>query len=138
MNTDEVVKKIQAIESMEDVARVDALIREQPGPMAPEVQKALIEKLADVTANSKQKRHDMIAVLSENGVDYPLTDWLTPKNYIAKFGVKNVETVLNWINRGIIPADHIKEIPELGLRLVKAVEYSPRTYKERESVKDAS
>ena len=122
--------------------RVATLIREQAGQMPPEVQTALLDKLAQFTAKSVAARENAMTILEVHGVSYPLTDWLTPKNYAKRFDLKSGEVVLNWINRGIIPADHIKEIPELGLHLVKAVEYSPRTYKERagtpERVKDAS
>ncbi|RYC69738.1 hypothetical protein [Spirosoma sordidisoli] len=137
MNTQDIINQIRAIATAEDMHRVDQLIRSQPGPMAPEVQQALLEKLKESTAQSKAAREDMITTLKSQGVEYPLTDWLTPKKYADRFGLKNSEVVLNWINRGIIPPDHIKEIPELGVRLVKAVEYSPRTY-ERTTDKTAS
>lgn len=128
MDTQQMIAQIKAIDSVEDMERVAALIRSQPGQMAPEVQQALLDKLAESTAQSKAARQDVITTLQIHGVSYPLSDWLTPKNYAKKFDLKSGEVVLNWINRGIIPEDHIKEIPELGLRLVKAVEYTPRTY----------
>ncbi len=131
-----IIEQIKAINSPEEMERVAALIRARPGQMAPEVQAALLDKLEESTAKSKAAREEVINTLQVHGVSYPLTDWLTPKNYAIKFGLKNAETVQNWIKRGIIPEDHIKEIPELGLRLVKAVEYSPRPY-ERTAAKNA-
>ncbi|GAB2571638.1 hypothetical protein [Spirosoma areae] len=128
MTDDELIARIQAIANSEDMACVSALIREQPGKMAPAVQDALLDKLSELTDKSEAARQDAISVLKVHGVEYPLTDWLTPANYARSFHIANVATVTNWINRGIIPADNVKEIPELGLRLVKAVEYSPRPY----------
>jgi len=138
MDTQHIISQIEAVSTLEDMTRVEALIQEQPGKMIPEIQTALLNKLKQVTEQSRVAREEMISILSHNGVDYPLNEWLTPKNYAIKFGIKNVETILNWINRGVIPTDNIKEISELGLRLVKAVEYSPRTYKERDSVQSTS
>ena len=136
METD-IVTRIRAITSADEMSQVRQEIEASHTPLTAEVQKALLDKLEEFTARSRAAREGAISLLSEHGVSYPLTDWLTPKNYAKRFDLKSGEVVLNWINRGIIPADHIKEIPELGLRLVKAVEYSPRTYKER-VVKDAS
>ena len=138
MKTNELIARIRAIASAEDMAEVSALIRAMPGNMEPAVQDALLEKLAEFTAKSKADREETISILKVHGVEYPLTDWLTPKNYMTQFGIKNIETVLNWMARGIIPAENIKEIPELGLRLVKAVEYTPRTYKQASEEKDAA
>ncbi|WP_338876970.1 hypothetical protein WBJ53_15035 [Spirosoma sp. SC4-14] len=128
METTELILLIKDISSPEDMQRVRDTIMQMPGQMAPEVQQALLDKVAQVTAQSKAKREDAIAVLKVHGVEYPLTDWLTPKNYATKFGIKNTETVINWINRGVIDSENVKEIPELGLRLVRAIEYSPRKY----------
>ena len=122
------IDQIRAITSVQDMELVSAIIQAMPGKMAPEVQQALVDKLKEVNQQSKQARVQAISILRQNGVDYPLTDWLTPKNYAKKFGIDNPETVLNWIRRGVIPAQNVKEIPELDLRLVKAVVYTPRPY----------
>ena len=134
MNTQEIVTQIRAVVTPEDMDRVDALIRSGEGSMAPEVQQALIEKLREVTSNSRKTMEEAKSLLQVHGVDYPLTDWLTPRNYAIKFGLKNTETVINWINRGVIPADDVKEVPELGLRLVRAIPYSPRKHSSHQVV----
>lgn len=128
METTKVIEQIRAIETPEDMQWVEALLRSDDAPLSKEVQQALLDKMAEVARQSTEVRQDAIAVLKVHGVDYPLTDWLTPKNYALKFGISNTETVINWINRGVIPADNVKEIPELGIRLVRAIEYSPRKY----------
>ncbi|MDB5243635.1 MAG: hypothetical protein JWP57_4260 [Spirosoma sp.] len=131
MSNEDLIKQIEAIDTAEDMARVADLIRAEPGRMAPEVQTALLGKLEESTARRQAARHEVINTLNLHGISYPLKEWLTPANYAIAFGIENVATVTNWISRGVIPADHVKEIPELGLRLVKAVQYNPRTYKER-------
>lgn len=136
METNQLIEQIQAVTTAEEMSAVTQTIKAMPGKMAPEVQAALMDKLAQFNAQSKAAQDDIISVLQVNGVSYPLTDWLTPANYARQFNIENVATVTNWIKRGIIPAENIKEIPELGLRLVKAVQYSPRAYKASE-LKDA-
>ena len=128
MTTSELIAQIQAIDTPEAMAEVDALIRSQPGKMASAVQQALLAKLAEVTQQSKDLRADISEVLMLNGVEYPLTDWLSPAAYARRFGLPNVSTVTNWISRGVIPAEHIREVPALGLRLIKAVAHAARQY----------
>ncbi len=129
METAQLLEHIKAISTPEDMERVSEMIYQTlPGKMSEEISLALLNKLREVTKESKAARREVIAVLQLHGIDYPLTDWLTPKNYALKFGIKNTETVINWINRGVIPADCVKEIVELDLRLVRAKEYSPRKY----------
>ncbi|MBO0930020.1 hypothetical protein [Fibrella aquatilis] len=128
MTTSELIAQIQAVDTPEAMAKVDALIRSQPGKMAPAVQEALLAKLAEVTQQSKELRANIREVLMLNGVEYPLTDWLTPAAYARRFGLPNVSTVTNWISRGVIPAEHIREVPSLGLRLIKAVAHAARQY----------
>ena len=134
MNTKEVIEQIRAITTPDDMDRVDALIRDEEGTMPPEVQQALMEKLREFTANSRKALEETKSILQVHGISYPLTDWLTPRNYALKFGVKNTETVINWINRGVIPAENIREVPELGLRLVRAIPYAPRKHSSHQAV----
>lgn len=54
--------------------RVDSLIRAEEGTMTPEVQQALLEKLREVTANSRKALEDTKSILQVHGVSYPLTD----------------------------------------------------------------
>ena len=63
-------------------------------------------------------------LLQKNGQNYPLTEWLTIKEYTKRFDIKSTNVVTNWIRRGIIPAENILHIPELNdIRLIKAVPY---------------
>ncbi len=59
-----------------------------------------------------------------NGETLPLDEWLTTKKYCELFGIPNTETVTNWIRRGIIPPENVKEVEGFnGLRLIKAIPY---------------
>ena len=128
MDNNQIIDLIRGIDTAEKMGEVAAKIRAIPGDMNPAVQKALLDKLAEVTAQSKAAREGAIATLELHGVSYPLTDWLTPKNYAKKFGIKNTETVINWINRGVISSENVKIIEDLDLRLVRAIEYAPRKH----------
>lgn len=137
MDNTKLIEQIKAVSTPEEVAAISVQIRAMPGNMSPEVQQALLDKLADMNAQSKALREETMSILKVNGVEYPLTDWLTPANYARKFELKNSMVVTNWIARGIIPAENVKEIPELGIRLVKAIEYNPRAYNQAGEEKDA-
>ncbi|NIJ55043.1 hypothetical protein [Dyadobacter arcticus] len=64
------------------------------------------------------------AYLISQGEVVDLSDWVTIKEYCNRFDIKNVETVVNWISRGIIPAENVRTIEEFNnIRLIKAVPY---------------
>jgi hypothetical protein len=59
------------------------------------------------------------------GETVELDKWLTIKRYCERFGINDTQVVTNWIRRGIIPPENVKEVEELnGLRLIKAVPYN--------------
>lgn len=65
-----------------------------------------------------------LAYLQSRGVNLPaslldMSDWLTIKRYAEKYKV-STQVVTNWIARGVIAADCVRDVPELNdLRLVK-------------------
>ena len=62
--------------------------------------------------------------LSRNGRQYPLSDWLTPKEYARRFDIRSTQVITNWIRRGVIPKENVVIIHELNnLTLVKAMPY---------------
>ena len=68
-----------------------------------------------------QKAKDFLML---NGEEVVLDEWLTIKRYCQRFGISDTQVVTNWIRRGIIPPENIKEVEELnGLKLIKAVPY---------------
>lgn len=71
-----------------------------------------------------------------NGQQYLLDEnggWVSVIGYTEIFGIRNVNIILNWIVRGIIPASHVITIPELNnMKLIRAVPYAPRAYHRKE------
>ncbi|GAB2780243.1 hypothetical protein GCM10027275_24730 [Rhabdobacter roseus] len=73
---------------------------------------------ADSTIKEAQK------YLIAQGEVVDLTEWVTIKEYCKRFGIKNTETVSNWIKRGVIPAEDTMVIEDLNnIRMVRAKEY---------------
>jgi hypothetical protein len=63
-------------------------------------------------------------ILTRQGKVLDLSEWVTIKEYCNRFGIKNTETVSNWIKRGIIPASDTLVIEEFNnIRMVKAKPY---------------
>ena len=42
--------------------------------------------------------------LISQGKIIDLSDWVSIKEYCKRYNIENVETVINWINRGVVPA----------------------------------
>jgi hypothetical protein len=86
----------------------------------PELQKTMSEHIAE----GQQILAETKSFLKLNGIEYQLHDWLTIKKYCERFQIEDTQVVTNWIRRGVIPAENVREIEELnGLRLIKAVSY---------------
>ena len=93
---------------------------------------ATIEKtLIDSDEELKQAEaafNASLTYLQTRGVQLPeslleMSDWLTVKRYAEKYSV-TTQVVTNWITRGIIPTDCVKDVPELNdLRLVRDQPY---------------
>ena len=65
--------------------------------------------------------------LISHGEIVDLSEWVTIKEYCNRFHIKNVETVLNWINRGIVPEENVLIVEEFNsTKLIKAVPYLVR------------
>ncbi len=66
--------------------------------------------------------------LIRQGKVLDLTEWVTIKEYCRRFGIKNTETVSNWIKRGIIPAEDTMVIEEFNsIRMIRAKSYAMGT-----------
>ncbi len=82
------------------------------------------EKLNALLAESKAIRNEAEQYLKLNGIEYKLSEWVTPKKYAKLFGLESTMVVTNWISRGVIPPQNVITIPELNdLKLIKAVPY---------------
>ena len=72
----------------------------------------------------RQNREEIEDFLKINGIEYKLDEWLTIARYAERFNISSTSIISNWIRRGVIPPENIREVEELnGLRLIKAVPY---------------
>ena len=79
--------------------------------------------LAAEYAEFKRQSDESIKFLMQHGFVLDTTEWLTIKRYAEKYGVSQ-QVVVNWISRGVIPADAVKTLPEINnIRLVKDQAY---------------
>ena len=80
--------------------------------------------LEELLAHGEELIANSEDLLKIKGVEYSLSEWLTPVKYCEKFNIENVAVITNWINRGKIPSENIRVIEELNnLKLIKAVPY---------------
>ncbi|TAE23222.1 MAG: hypothetical protein EAZ91_22465 [Cytophagales bacterium] len=64
-----------------------------------------------------------VKIFLQDGVVLDTLEWLTIKRYADRYGLK-MNTVTNWISRGIIPVDCVVTIHELNdMRLIKNQPY---------------
>ncbi|GLU52510.1 hypothetical protein [Dyadobacter frigoris] len=91
-----------------------------------ELSKEIEELLSSGDVAIKQAQSYLIS----QGKVIDLSDWVTIKEYCNRFNIKNIETVINWINRGIVPAENVKVIEEFNnTRLIKSIPYNLKAVK---------
>lgn len=74
-------------------------------------------------AEIQRQSEESLKILTEHGFVLDTTEWLTIARYAKKYDVSQ-QVVVNWISRGIVPADCLQEIPELNnIRLIKDRSY---------------
>lgn len=82
------------------------------------------DKLDSAIAASREAQQHAILLLTSIGETIDLNDWVTIKEYAKRFDLESTNVVSNWIRRGIIPKDNIKDFPEFNnIRLIKAIPY---------------
>lgn len=87
----------------------------------------LSKKIEALLAEGDAAIAEARSYLISQGEVVDLSEWVTIKEYCKRFGIKNIETVLNWINRGIVPKENVVVVEEFNnTRLIKAVEYHVR------------
>ncbi|MCE7064606.1 hypothetical protein [Dyadobacter sp. CY326] len=90
----------------------------------------LSEKIEALLAEGDAAIADARSYLISRGELVDLSQWVTIKEYCDRFGIRNVETVLNWIKRGIIPKENVLLVAEFNnTKLIKAIPYGVRTTK---------
>jgi hypothetical protein len=74
-------------------------------------------------SDAQQQTTENIKIAQENGFVVDMAQWLTIKRYAEKYRVSQ-QVVVNWIGRGVIPANSTMILPELNdIRLVKDQPY---------------
>ena len=104
----------------QDKAAVKSAIRENVQRVSASA-KALHQETEKIIAEYHAQKNVVIELDNKR---YPLSEWMTIKDYCKKFDIKSTSNVANWISRGIVPAENIVEIKGLNnLKLIKAVRY---------------
>ncbi|KAA9349034.1 helix-turn-helix domain-containing protein [Larkinella humicola] len=57
----------------------------------------------------KRGQQQTLDFLKSHGQELDLGEWLSVRDYAKKYGV-SIQVVVNWINRGIIPADCVEDL----------------------------
>lgn len=79
--------------------------------------------LSEELAAIQRQSEETLKIMTASGFVLDMIEWLTIKRYADKYGITQ-QVVVNWINRGTIPADAVRDIPELNnIRLVKDQPY---------------
>ena len=74
-------------------------------------------------ADAQRQSDESLKIVEENGFVLDTSQWLTIKRYAEKYGV-NMQEVGDWITRGIIPTDCVRDLPEINnIRLVRDQPY---------------
>ena len=90
------------------------------------------QQLESALASSGAVQQEAILLLTSQGETIELSDWVTVSEYTRRFNLESRNVVTNWIRRGVIPEENIRNFPELNIRLIKAVYY--KEYQSAETV----
>ena len=90
------------------------------------------QQLESALASSEAVQQEAILLLTSQGETIELSDWVTVSEYARRFSLESRNVVTNWIRRGVIPEENIRNFPELNIRLIKAVHY--KEYQSAEAV----
>lgn len=86
--------------------------------------KNLKEEIRKALAESKAAQQEAKDLLLLQGEVIDFDEWVTLKEYVKRYNLNSINTLTNWIRRGVVPAENVRTIPELNnIRLVKAVPY---------------
>ncbi|QRR02013.1 hypothetical protein [Dyadobacter sandarakinus] len=138
MNINHILKKVAESQTGEayEKASAEALDYFAGAPEADRehIRKALLKKADEIMEKAVEARQRAAELMAElhgqevsleiDGTKYPLSEWVTMKEYCRRFGIKNTMIVNNWIARNVIPKENVLHISQLNnLRLIKAVPY---------------
>ena len=117
------------IDEAQNPAQIEALGIEVASILEQNAQKP-IEGVAEFLlerANILKQKVELVANDPEvkyKGVTYAFPEWTTIVNYCKLHGIKNPQTVSNWVNRGVVSAHNVVIIKELNdLKLIRNLRY---------------
>lgn len=88
------------------------------------VSKTKDANLGAILEESRQLREEIDASIQADGNIYQLSEWVTIKEYARRHQLETTNVVSNWITRGKITAEDIRDFPYLNdLRLIRDKEY---------------
>jgi len=123
----DLLRQISQMETADDISRVaDAeeqfLLYATPQEAA-QIRDAFRQRSTELLQESQRQSEESLKILTQHGFVLDTTQWLTIARYAKKYGV-STQSVTNWIARGVIPSECVKDIPELNdIRLVKDQPY---------------
>ncbi|MBO0953170.1 hypothetical protein [Fibrella forsythiae] len=125
LTVDELIEQIHRLTTDKQIpavqAQVDAFLKTTPLEAdVTRLKETLGKKLIKLGEQARAESRDSLYL---NGVHYFLGDWLTPSQYSKRFDIRNLSTIYSWIRSGTIPASNILYVEQLGIRLIKAVDY---------------
>ncbi len=79
-------------------------------------------EMALAEAKAAQEEARDLLILQGEVIDFD--EWVTLKEYVKRYNLNSINTLTNWIRRGVVPPENVRTIPDLNnIRLVKAVPY---------------
>jgi hypothetical protein len=76
----------------------------------------ILKQKVELVANDPEVKY--------KGVTYAFPEWITIINYCKLHGIKNPQTVSNWVKRGVVPDHNVVIIKELNdLKLIRNLHY---------------
>ncbi|RRB07850.1 hypothetical protein [Larkinella rosea] len=69
---------------------------------------------------------EALRYLRSEGIDIDLDNWISVREYVKRFHLKDESVVKDWVRRGIIPPDHVDFEKPNTIWAIKAVPYADR------------
>lgn len=93
-----------------------------------ETKEEFVREIERVLSESKKAIKEAQNYLIGQGEVVDFSEWVTIKEYCKRFKMNRMETVLNWIDSGVIPQQNIQVVEEFDHTiLIKAKPYKAKT-----------
>lgn len=123
-NSPTIAQLVEGIQTMQTAEQI-AYIQRMAGYRLhlPELRNALFDRLTELLQNSQPQPQAGNHIM-QDGKTYDLSQWATFSQYAERYGLKSTNTISNWINRGIVPADCLVELHHLNsMKLIRCQPY---------------